>query len=232
MVSFSLPGYHRRVLVTNHFRNARYVTVLWKSAQISSLMCLWKLTVATCVRSVRICKSSQSQVSSFHFSEYFVTEPVLVFAVRQLLRRSRIYMCQSCCYAGSTPGFLAFPKNGFLSNELRSLKWVKEIFSPSFLLRDLLADMRFKKKSLLVQMQRNKSNDVGRERKWWDSDWKHDGDKFDGSWGENRRGRLKWRQGRYLNLIKTNCFWNSKLKNVRRVDLQGGWYKNSKVMLL
>lgn len=72
---------------------------LWKSAQISSLMCLWKLTVATCIWSVKICKSSQGQVSSFHFSERFVTEPVLVFSVRQLLTWSRIHVCQSCWVA-------------------------------------------------------------------------------------------------------------------------------------
>lgn len=121
---------------------------LWKSSQISSLTC-WKLTVATCVWSVKICKSSQSQVSSLHFSEYFLTEPVLVFSVRQLLRLSRIHVSilSSCC-AGPTTAFLSFSKNGYfqllLTNELQYLKWVKEIF-PRFL---LLADRRCKRKKL------------------------------------------------------------------------------------
>lgn len=124
---------------------------LWVSAQISSLMCLWKLTVAACLWSVKICKSSQSQLSSFHFSECLVTEPGLVFSVRQLLRWGRLHVCHSLpsCCVGSTPGILAFPKNGYfqlpLTNE-QYLKWVKEV-SPRFLLTELLADRRFKAKS-------------------------------------------------------------------------------------
>lgn len=67
------------------------------------------------------------------------------------------------CYVGPTPGFLAFPKNGcfqlLLTSELKYLKWVKEI-SPRYLVAELLADRRCNEKSLLVEMQRNKSNEL------------------------------------------------------------------------
>lgn len=73
-----------------------------------------------------------------------------------------------------------------------------------------------------------------RERSWWNSDWKNNGDKFDGSWGESRREWLKWRQGKRFEFDENQLVLKkqNKLKNVRRVDLQAGWSSDSKVMLL
>lgn len=133
MVRFSLLEYHQSILVTNHFRNAICITVLVKV--FSNIIVNMPLKIATCVWSVRICKSSQSQVSSFHFSEYHMTQPVLgVFSVGQLLRLSRIHMHQSCWAAmqASPQGSCIFLKIVvfifFLTKEVQYLKWVKEIF--------------------------------------------------------------------------------------------------------
>lgn len=77
MVRFFLHEYHRSVLVTNRFRNAVCITILVKVFQ--NVVINVPLKIATCVSSVKICKTSQSQVSNFHFSEHLMTKSVLLF---------------------------------------------------------------------------------------------------------------------------------------------------------